>query len=257
MNIKTAKDLASACLDAANNHTTLYVLGCWGAPMNDANKARWQQEQSYNRRPARAAKIAAASDDTFGFDCVCLIKGLLWGWSADKAMEYGGAGYQVNGVPDIDSGSMIAACRELSTDFSKIAVGEAVWMPGHIGIYVGDGLAVEATPIWADGVQVTACNCDKEGFHRRNWIKHGKLPYVRYEEDTAPSCPLLKTGHKSEAVRALQWLLIGRGFSCGPDGADGEFGPNTKKAVLACQRHYGLETDGIAGPMTMGWLLGW
>ncbi len=257
MNIKTARELVSACLDAAQNHKTLYVLGCWGAPMTAENKARWHKEQAYNRRENRAAKIAAASDDTFGFDCVCLIKGLLWGWSGDKSQEYGGAGYQVNGVPDIDSSAMIAACADVSTDFSGIVPGEAVWMPGHIGIYVGDGLAVEATPIWADGVQITACNCDKAGYHRRNWVKHGKLPYVSYEIEAAASCPLLRLGQKSEAVRALQWLLIGRGFSCGPDGADGEFGANTQAAVLACQGHYGLAADGIAGPMTMGYLLGW
>ena len=34
--------------------------------------------------------INAASADTFGFDCVCLIKGLLWGWCGDKSKTYEG-----------------------------------------------------------------------------------------------------------------------------------------------------------------------
>ena len=53
-------------------------------------------------------------------------------------------------------------------------------MSGHIGIYIGDGLAVECTPSWKNCVQVTACNCTKSGYDRRNWTKHGRLPYVSY-----------------------------------------------------------------------------
>lgn len=29
-------------------------------------------------------------------------------------------------------------------------------MPGHWGMYIGDGLAVECTPIWDNGAQITA-----------------------------------------------------------------------------------------------------
>lgn len=49
--------------------------------------------------------INAASADTFGFDCVCLIKGVLWGWHGDKNAVYGGATYTSNGVPDIGARS--------------------------------------------------------------------------------------------------------------------------------------------------------
>ena len=58
-------------------------------------------------------------------------------------------------------------------------------MPGHIGIYIGDGLAVEASPKWADGVQITAVSNigTKAGYHARTWKKWGLLPYVDYEED--------------------------------------------------------------------------
>lgn len=152
--------------------------------------------------------ISAASADTFGFDCVCLIKGLLWGWSGDASKIYGGASYKANNVPDIGADSMITVCKEVSTDFSSIEIGEAVWMKGHIGIYVGDGLAVECTPAWKNCVQITACNCSKSGYQRRNWTKHGKLPYVTYsgaaeapkeepkeqEKPAAPSGSALKVG---------------------------------------------------------------
>lgn len=124
--------------------------------------------------------INAATADTFGFDCVCLIKGILWGWRGDASKQYGGASYAINGVPDIGADTMITKCSGVSTDFSKIEVGEAVWCKGHIGVYIGGGLAVECTPKWKNCVQVTSCNCTKSGYNRRNWTKHGKLPYVSY-----------------------------------------------------------------------------
>ena len=178
--ITTGKELAEAALNVAKNFKTLYVMGCFGAPMTAANKTRYCNNHSYNRAASRTAMIKAAGADTFGFDCVCLIKGLLWGWCGDTSRTYGGAGYAVNGVPDIGADTMITKCSGVSTDFSKIEVGEAVWMSGHIGVYVGDGLAVECTPNWKNCVQITACNCARSGYNRRNWTKHGKLPYVSY-----------------------------------------------------------------------------
>lgn len=259
--IKTGKELAAACVDVAKNYKTLYVMGCFGWPMNDYNKQRAKIEYGYNHR--KEAKIDAVSSDTFGFDCVNLIKALLWGWNGDVNAPYGGAVYRSNGVPDINDDMMIRECKDLSTDFSKIQPGEAVWMQGHIGIYVGDGLAVECTPIWADGVQITACNCSKAGYNRRDWTKHGKLPWVTYEvqEEKKPASdavelPMLRNGSKGDTVRALQLLLIGYGFSCGWYGDDGDFGGGTETAAKAYQKANGLEVDGIVGPNTWKKLLG-
>ncbi|RKI64649.1 hypothetical protein D7V91_15775, partial [bacterium 1xD42-67] len=90
-----------------------------------------------------------------------------------------------NGVPDIGEDEMIRRCRGVSADFSGIRPGAAVWMPGHIGIYLGGGLAVESSPKWADGVQITAVGNigKKAGYNARTWKKWGLLPYVDYEED--------------------------------------------------------------------------
>lgn len=182
-------ELANKLKDIAKNYKTLYVMGCFGAPMTASNKKRYTQNHSYNRQAARTAMINAASADTFGFDCVCLIKGVLWGWKGDKNAIYGGASYACNGVPDIGADTMITVCKNISTDFSKIEIGEAVWMEGHIGVYVGDGLAVECTPRWDNKVQITACNRSVSGYNRRNWTKHGRLPYVTYVQQTQPSEP--------------------------------------------------------------------
>ncbi len=177
----TNKEFVKKLTDVAKNYKTLYVMGCFGAPMTEANKQRYINHHEYNRRTEPKKCIMAASADTFGFDCVCLIKGILWGWNGDKSKIYGGSGYAINGVPDVNADGMIAKCLNVSTNFSNIEVGEAVWCPGHIGVYIGDGLAVECTPSWKNCVQITACNRDVAGYNRRNWTKHGKLPYITYE----------------------------------------------------------------------------
>lgn len=180
--IKTGKELAAAAEAVARKHKTLYVMGCFGAPLYQANQSRYTKNDPYNQQPARSAKIKDADGDTFGFDCCGLIKGLMWGWRGEQWHHYGGATYSANGVPDHNANTMLSRCDGISTNFSKIEPGEVVWTEGHIGIYIGDGLAVEATPKWKDGVQVTAVlnKGIKLGYSGRRWKKHGKLPFLSY-----------------------------------------------------------------------------
>lgn len=182
--IKTAKELVAACLNVVNNYKTLYVMGCFGAPMTESNKTRYINGYAFNKDASRAAKIRSASADTFGFDCVCFIKALFWGWKGDPSQVYGGAVYKSNGIPDIGADQLIKQCIDVSEDFSTIVPGEVVWQSGHVGIYVGDGLAAEATFEPADGVQLQ-CVLPmgvKPGMPATGWVKHGKLPWISYEE---------------------------------------------------------------------------
>lgn len=189
--VMKASEFVRRLKDVATNYKTLYVMGCFGAPLTAANKERYCNNHEYNKQSARTKMIRAASEDTFGFDCVCLIKGILWGWNGDKGRSYGGAAYTANGVPDIGADSMIKVCSGVTTDFSSIEVGEAVWCSGHIGVYIGDGLAVECTPAWKNRVQITAVGNigPKSGYNTRKWTKHGKLPYIEYDVkgSTAPA----------------------------------------------------------------------
>ncbi len=262
--IQTGKELAAACEQVAKNNKTLYVLGAFGWPMNATNIRRALNGYGFNRNSDRAEKINAADENTFGFDCVCFIKALLWGWTGDNSKNYGGATYASNGVPDIDESTMLECCREISTDFSKISVGEVLWQPGHIGVYIGNGLAVECTYRWKDGVQITAVHniSVKKNYNGRTWEKHGKLPWLHYEEIVPVSngftlpFVLVKNGNSGEFVEAIQMLLIGKGYRCGSTGVDGKFGNNTEKAVKAYQEDYGLQVDGIVGKETLESLLG-
>lgn len=59
---------------------------------------------------------------------------------------------------------------------------------------------------------------------------------------------LAPKGDSGDAVKEMQKMLIGCGFSCGSSGVDGSFGGDTEKALLAFQAFYGLEQDGKYGP---------
>jgi hypothetical protein len=58
---------------------------------------------------------------------------------------------------------------------------------------------------------------------------------------TATAKPLKRGAHGPRVVKVQRWLGVG---------ADGIFGPATKRAVKRFQRHHGLTVDGIVGPMT-------
>ena len=79
---------------------------------------------------------------------------------------------------------MIKQCVDVSEDFSAVEPGELVWLPGHCGIYIGDGLAAESTFEPESGVQLQ-CVLPmgvKTGMPATGWVKHGKLPWISYEE---------------------------------------------------------------------------
>ena len=183
--VMSAWEFVERLISCARDYKTLYVMGGFGAPMTPGNKVRYINGYSYNGEPERAAMINAADSETFGFDCVCLIKGILWGWCGDASRPYGGAVYASNGVPDVGTETIIGLCSEVSKEFDTDSMlpGELLWMPGHVGIYIGDGLAVECSPAWENKVQITACNQTIAGYNRRNWTKHGLLPYVDYTNE--------------------------------------------------------------------------
>ena len=228
--VMKASEFVKKLKDISSNYNTLYVMGCFGAPMTPANKKRYTSNHEYNMHLNRTKLINAASSDTFGFDCVGLIKGVLWGWSGDKTKTYGGAKYKANGVSDLNADGMIKACSDISTDFSKIEVGEAVWTTGHIGVYIGDGLVVECSPSWKNKVQVTACNCKKTGYATRNWKKHGKLPYIDYEENKEPAPKPSVT--KVDSAKNCDKTLTGSYRVTASVGLNIRAGASTKKASL-------------------------
>lgn len=166
-------EFVDKAVDIANHYKTLYVRAAFGSPLTAANKTRYLKNW-YNSKPERKKKILAASENTFGFDCSGLVKGILWGWSGKLNSTYGGAVYCNDGIPDENANTMISHCTEVSTDMSKVQKGELLWKSGHIGIAISSEQAVECTPALEDGVQITR-------IATRGWSKHGKYKYVDYD----------------------------------------------------------------------------
>ena len=192
----TAKELVEKAVAIAKNHNTVYMWGVFGAPVTESLiAAKAAQYPSWYTAARQATFRKLIGKGYFGFDCVCLIKAILWGWTGDSSKSYGGASYASNGVPDIGADTMIGKCSDVSTTgWDSMEIGEALWCSGHIGLYIGDGLAVECTPAWQNKVQITAVKNigTKDGYNARKWTKHGKLPYVTY--DGVAEKPAASTG---------------------------------------------------------------
>lgn len=166
-------------LDLALKVKTIYAFGGFGWQLNATYKKRLLSNPN-NKQFATA--INAGNINTWAFDCVCLIKAILWGWIANNKVNYGGAVFKSNGVPDVNADIMMTSAHVngLSTDFSKIRTGAFVGMKGHIGIYIGDGKVVECTPIWGAKVMVTKLT-------DRKWVNWGMSKYIDYSDVPAPT----------------------------------------------------------------------
>lgn len=186
--LMTNKEFVEKHIDVAKNYNTVYMWGCFGNPLTASllSEKTTQYPSWYNVTRQNQFKQLIGKQ-YYGFDCVNLTKAILWGWCGKFNTYAGGAAYNIYGVPDINADGMIAKCKEVSsTNWNDMLPGEGLWMPGHWGVYIGDGLAVECTPAWKNCVQITAVGNigAKSGYPTRKWQKHGKLPWIQYEETT-------------------------------------------------------------------------
>lgn len=124
----------------------------------------------------------------------------------------------------------------------------------HIAIYAGDGGMYESI----GGSSNTKRNPGKGVTYSSIYRRSDLLEvHTLLEEDGQASDSIntaqnvtrswLQKGDKGQKVREMQIMLIGTGYSCGVDGADGDFGKNTRNALLKFQHDNGLEEDGLYG----------
>lgn len=269
-------------IDIAKNYKTVYANGIFGSLLSrDIIAQKAKQLPNWYTGTRQTMLYELVDKGYYGFDCVCFIKAILWGWSGDCSRIYGGAIYESNGVPDITEDTMLKVCSNISTDFTQIVPGEFLWISGHCGIYIGDGLAVECTPKWDNKVQITAvANIgSKNGYNARTWSKHGKLPYVDYSDidETSASSAMssgttmdLDSSSNSQITVSLHILRQGELRGNKQIGTaqrilkmlgyysleiDLSFGPGMYNAVKQFQKDKQLDADGIIGINTWTALL--
>lgn len=260
--IMTANEMIEKCLDIVHNYKTIYMYATYGFQVTDKTiegKAKQNLNNWYTSKKIKMLKeVANQTPPTWGFDCVNLLKGILWGWTGDVTKEKGGAKYGTNGVPDTNANGFFKRCTNKSSDFSTIQPGEAVWLDGHIGVYIGNNLCVECTPSFSNKVLISNLKnvATSTKYPNRTWTQHGFIPWLDYEGVLPGQVPAAKEYQfgertlqrglpKAKDVQELQEYLIELGYDLGSYGADGEFGAKTEDAVKKFQKKYGLTANGI------------
>ena len=178
------------------------------------------------------------STGKFRMDCVLSVKGILWGFSADKNKTRGGAVYCSNGVKDFTCNGALDLCTDVSRDFSKLVAGEYLCMKGtqynHTGIYIGNGKVFECTTAWGTKKCVISDidskgNRSYKGVKSVPWTYHGKLTYIDY--GTVPPKP-----QPVNQVKLWQETM-NKQFNCGL-AVDGSFGPDSTAKANKYQLYY-------------------
>ena len=197
-------------------------------------------------------------------DCVGLIKGYCWTNGGVGVLESIGTDktyaskYGSNGCPDKSASGMFSYAKSKGCAWGTIdtlpeITGVALRSDGHVGVYVGDGYAVEERGF--------NYGCVKTKVASRKWTHWFQLPFVDYGDDTFAGgsyvkpdtasteytlgARTLKDGSKGTDVNSLQEFLLQLEYSLPKYGADGKFGSETEKALMAFQRKIGIKQDGI------------
>lgn len=167
-NTKNAHDLAAYATHAWESGWG-YVWGTYGQVLTES-----LLDYKLQQYPDGVGKyedfIRANWLDGRTTDCVGLIKGYGWLDPNDLSIKYG-----TNGMPDITANTMYHNAT-VSGPISTIpdTPGLAVWMEGHIGVYIGGGEVIEASS--------TKKGVIKTQLAGRGWSYWLEIPYIIYDQ---------------------------------------------------------------------------
>ncbi len=167
-------------------------------------------------------------------DCVGLMKSYYW--TGDDCKVH----YAYEGRKDVSANGLM----NMATVFGDIASlpekrGVCLWYDGHVGVYAGDGYAIESR-----GVDYGVV---KTKVKSRPWAKWFYCPYVDYSKGEYD----MKKGDKGEDVKLWQIRLVQWNPNALPKyGTDGSFGKETEEWTNKFKKSVGLKEDGIVDAKT-------
>lgn len=248
-------------------------------PATESLRARKAKQYPSHYTDARLAQYKKdIANKSVVTDCIGMIKGSFWVTDTQDVLDSIGTGsaipnkYGANSCPDRSANGMFSYAKSKGMEWGTIdtlpeILGVAVHSDGHVGVYVGNGYAVEARGFNYGVVKTKVAS--------RKWTHWYRLPFADYGDafgdagvssgstssgstsntTTQPTTValgsrLLKKGMKGADVKALQELLLQLGYELPKYGADGDFGSETERAVLAFQKDAELEEDGKYGDKT-------
>ena len=231
-----------------------YIFATYGKILTEASLTRIARDYPDKMTPervkiARKNYIGKRTDD-----CNGLNKNFLW--------LPGGDDVDINADPIYNAKQDLTADQtfERATvkgDIKTIPeiVGLNVRYPGHVGVYIGDGLVVEARG-FNYGVEITRLS-------ERRWTHWFENPFIEYkkpdpEEKIMITVVELKKGSKGPEVFAVQSILRAKNIKddSGADLAtDSSFGKRTEQAVKRFQKVSAIGVTGIVNSITWNKLI--
>lgn len=240
-----------------------------------ASKSKQYPSHYASSRTSRYKKDI--SEHKVCMDCIGMIKGFFWTNGGVGVREYINGGpaftrkYASNGCPDKGANGMLSWLKSKGCQNGKIATlpevpGVLLFSSGHVGVYIGNGYAVEARGFNYGVVRTKVAS--------RSWTEWAYLPASMLEYDTISGIStdndttsgstantseekktyelgdrVLKRGSKGDDVSKLQEYLVKLGYNLGTYGAakngiDGNMGSKTVNAVKAFQTANGLSVTG-------------
>lgn len=182
-----------------------------------------------------------------------------WGGASPGAVDCSGLIYGYVGSGERTTEGMLNASNESGyvSDGVPDIPGLGLWQPGHVGVYVGDGMAVDAR----DEIS----NVCYQSVATKSWVMWFKVDGVSYDtnssvtndnqtddnsdssdihEDNEPYEPeYLSRGSNGSEVWALQERLKELGYF--DEDVTGYFGYVTEAALIEFQYDAGLTPDGV------------
>ena len=210
------KKIAQSCIAACKNDNTGYDQGGRNTMLQEAQKVDWDFAEIDTPNEADCSSLATACVQAAGVDV----------WDGGNAHT----------TQTLERALVATGAFEALRD-EKYLTGTDYLLEGDILLKPGSHVAM----VLDDGAKAA----EEQAVHKPDIVT------IHY----SVRLPMLVRGMKSDAVWAMQILLINRGYLL-DYAPDGNFGEETLEALLQYQENMNLAPDGKCGPETWSALLG-